>query len=192
MDSPKDRRLALGPAAVLNLSSAAELLPWRESEAIAWLRRRGLLRVEYELRRPAPEDRVLRCSLKTGRILGKRIAAACELAGVHRFPPGGFRRAVVQMLYQSSVSPDVAGRVMGHSMTVAMKHYRQIDDTETRLAVQRAELGRGLLDVREPELLQVAPVGVSAETLADLRGLVGRGLNQAQLEEILRAVQGAE
>lgn len=45
MDSPKDRRLALGKAAVLTLSSAAELLPWRESEAIAWLRRRGLVRV---------------------------------------------------------------------------------------------------------------------------------------------------
>ena len=37
-------RLHLGGAAILTLSSAAKLLPVRDSEARAWLRARGLVR----------------------------------------------------------------------------------------------------------------------------------------------------
>lgn len=36
-------RLLLGAAAVLTPSRAAELLPWRESVAMAWLREQGLI-----------------------------------------------------------------------------------------------------------------------------------------------------
>ena len=39
-----EERLALGPAAVLSPQRAAELLPWGESAALAWLRERGLVR----------------------------------------------------------------------------------------------------------------------------------------------------
>jgi len=36
-------RLQLGAAAVLSPSHAAELLPWREGVAMAWLREQGLI-----------------------------------------------------------------------------------------------------------------------------------------------------
>lgn len=36
-------RLALGPAAVLSIADAVELLPWRDAEARAWLEARGLI-----------------------------------------------------------------------------------------------------------------------------------------------------
>lgn len=39
-----DQRLALGAAAVLSPTRAAELLPAREAVALAWLRARGLVR----------------------------------------------------------------------------------------------------------------------------------------------------
>ena len=43
-DPAAERRLALGDAAILSLSAAAELLPIREADARRWLRARGLVR----------------------------------------------------------------------------------------------------------------------------------------------------
>ena len=42
--TPAERRLQLGAAAVLSPSAAAELLPWGESRAAAWLEEQGLIR----------------------------------------------------------------------------------------------------------------------------------------------------
>lgn len=41
--SGAEDRLQLGAAAVLSPSRAAELLPWREGVAMAWLREQGLI-----------------------------------------------------------------------------------------------------------------------------------------------------
>ena len=43
-DDVAARRLALGEAAVLSMSAAAELLPLSDSDARRWLRARGLVR----------------------------------------------------------------------------------------------------------------------------------------------------
>jgi hypothetical protein len=43
MSTLHDDRLALGPAAVLSVSRACTLLPFRDSDARAWLEGRGLI-----------------------------------------------------------------------------------------------------------------------------------------------------
>lgn len=40
----RERRMALGDAAVLSLAQAAEALPLREADARTWLREQGLVR----------------------------------------------------------------------------------------------------------------------------------------------------
>jgi hypothetical protein len=42
-------RLALGPAALLTVAQAAELMPWGDSRCRAWLRDHGLVRHDPEL-----------------------------------------------------------------------------------------------------------------------------------------------
>lgn len=44
-----ERRAAMGPSAVLSPTKAAELLPVRETEALAWLRGKGLVIEDPEL-----------------------------------------------------------------------------------------------------------------------------------------------
>jgi len=78
---------------------------------------------------------------KTSRRLDDRLKVACKRAGVPYFPPGGLRRAAVVSLYRAGVDPGLAGAIVGHSPTVALRNYRQIAGSEMAEAVARAGLG---------------------------------------------------
>lgn len=84
--------------------------------------------------------RVLACAHSTARAIYDRLEVACRAAGVPRFAPGALRRAAVVALYRTG-DPSVAGAIIGHSPTVAMRHYRDVAKDEQRDAMRLARLG---------------------------------------------------
>lgn len=73
--------------------------------------------------------------------LERRIARACEVAGVPRFTPHGLRRMVVSRLMRAQVDPGTAASLTGHSVQVMLRHYQQVTEADLRDAVARAGLG---------------------------------------------------
>jgi integrase len=74
---------------------------------------------------------------RTSRML-MTLKRSCLRAKVRLFNPGGLRRAAVDALYRSGADPSVAGAIIGHSPTVAMRHYRSIDVTARLAAMETA------------------------------------------------------
>ena len=73
--------------------------------------------------------------------LGVLIWAACDAAEVRRFSPHGLRRAAEDALYGTGADVSVSAALMGHSPAVALKHYRQVADSERAKAIKTARLG---------------------------------------------------
>lgn len=73
--------------------------------------------------------------------LERRLAHACDAAGVPRFTPHGLRRMVVSRLMRAQVDPGTAATLTGHSVQVMLRHYQQVTDADLRDAVTRAGLG---------------------------------------------------
>ena len=111
----------------------------RQALARTWerLQKRGAKHV-------TPNARVLDCAVETARRVGMRLETACKRAGVKPFPPGGFRRAAVNMLYRTAFGPSVAASVLGHSPAVALKHYCQVDIEDARAALEATTLANRL------------------------------------------------
>lgn len=78
--------------------------------------------------------------------LERRMARACDIAGVPRFTPHGLRRMVVSRLMRAQVDPGTAATLTGHSVQVMLRHYQQVTEGDLRDAVARAGLGE-LVDV---------------------------------------------
>lgn len=87
-----------------------------------------------------PAARILSCAHSTARAIYDRLEVACRAAGVPRFAPGGLRRAAVVALYRTG-DPSIAGAIIGHSPTVAMRHYREVSGDEKAKAMRSARLG---------------------------------------------------
>jgi integrase len=77
----------------------------------------------------------VRCGLRA------HLVAACDAAGVPWWPPGGFRRAAVDALYDGRIGVDVAAAHLGHSPEIAMVHYRTVREGTVAEAVVRTGLG---------------------------------------------------
>ncbi|GDX82541.1 hypothetical protein LBMAG42_43520 [Deltaproteobacteria bacterium] len=73
--------------------------------------------------------------------LERRMARACDAAGVPRFTPHGLRRMVVSRLMRAQVDPGTAATLTGHSVQVMLRHYQQVTEGDQRAAVARAPLG---------------------------------------------------
>ena len=65
------------------------------------------------------------------------LVRACRAAEVRHFTPYALRRLAVDTLYRVT-DPGTAAAILGHSATVALKHYRRASDLETRSAMARA------------------------------------------------------
>jgi hypothetical protein len=78
-------RLHLGAAAVLSVTQAASLLPWRDKEARAWLHDRGLVRA-VPGRRPVVIWSEVLDELKNAKeeVQPRRVAVALPRAGLRR------------------------------------------------------------------------------------------------------------
>lgn len=76
----------------------------------------------------------------TGHTMIARVKA-CGVAGVRRFSPHALRRAAVVALYRAGTDVSVAASVAGHSPAIALKHYREVAESETASAIKAARLG---------------------------------------------------
>lgn len=81
--------------------------------------------------------------------VGKVLSRAdWEGLGVQRFSSHALRRLAAGMLRQAGVQLEVAAHLLGHSITMMLKTYREIDDGERFEAMTRARLGQGGGNVR--------------------------------------------
>lgn len=55
--------------------------------------------------------------------------------------PQDLRRAAVDTLYATGTDPGTAGRILGHSPAVALRHYRRAAEADLEAAVDRAGMG---------------------------------------------------
>lgn len=95
-----------------------------------------------EARPLIPQGNVLgRSTVSANALLGRMIWAACDAAEVRRFSPHALRRAAVAALYRGGVDVSVAAAALGHSPAIAMKNYREVEESETASAVKAARLG---------------------------------------------------
>jgi len=76
-----------------------------------------------------------------GSWLGQKLRRACEEAGVRPFAVHGIRRMVTDKLYSSGSDPSAAAAQLGHSVKVALQHYRRAKLKDQRRAVALAGLG---------------------------------------------------
>ena len=76
-----------------------------------------------------------------GSWLGKVIGRACEVAGVRPFTVHGIRRMVTDKLYETGTDPSAAAAQLGHSVKVALQHYRKAQMADKKRAVALAGLG---------------------------------------------------
>lgn len=112
----------------------------------------ALLKAELDRRQAGPDDRVLECAPATARGIHTRLEVACRLAGVPRISPGTLRRLAVSTLYRSGTDPSVAAAILGHSPTVALTYYRQVNLVDMRAAVASAGLGGGIFQASSAQL----------------------------------------
>ena len=73
--------------------------------------------------------------------LGQRIRSACAEAEVSFFSVQGIRRMVTDLLYASGADPSAAAAQLGHSVQIALEHYRRVGMGDKKRAVALAGLG---------------------------------------------------
>ena len=69
------------------------------------------------------------------------LKPACKRLKVTPFTAHGVRRAVVDRLVVSGVDVGTAAELLGHSIEMMLKQYRQVSGVDRRAAVRRAQLG---------------------------------------------------
>lgn len=117
-------------------------------ERVGWLLSPRAVRVLDDVPIEERQGRLLRWSICTARHWYiKVLRAACERAGVPPWTPYGLRRKAVDQLYATS-DPAIAGRLLGHSPAVAIRHYRQPRDADLASAQLAAALG-GASEVKQ-------------------------------------------
>lgn len=73
--------------------------------------------------------------------LRRYLTDACAEAGVRRWTAHALRRLAVDLLYRAGVDVGTAASVMGHTPTVALRHYRRASQDDRSAAVRLARLG---------------------------------------------------
>ncbi len=73
--------------------------------------------------------------------LPQHLRRACATAGVRYFSVQAIRRMVTDKLYSSGSDPSAAAAQLGHSVQVALEHYRRVGMAEKKRAVALAGLG---------------------------------------------------
>ena len=100
--------------------------------------------------RPVTDPARLRPVTATYRHAVTKELAAVDWAalGVQRFSSHALRRLAAVMLRQAGVQLEVAAHLLGHSITMMLKTYREVDADERLEAMTRARLGQGGGNVR--------------------------------------------
>lgn len=80
--------------------------------------------------------------LQTATIKALQHAVPWSELGQRRFSAHGIRRMVVIELLSAGVDPAVEARIMGHSVQVALRYYRQVRRDDMDDALARAALGQ--------------------------------------------------
>ena len=73
--------------------------------------------------------------------LREHIRTACAEAGVTYFSVHAIRRMVTDLLYSSGSDPSAAAAQLGHSVQIALEHYRRANLDDKKRAVALAGLG---------------------------------------------------
>ena len=79
------------------------------------------------------------CTVQSG--LAQHIRRACAEAEVSYFSVHAIRRMVTDLLYSSGVDPSAAAAQLGHSVQIALEHYRRVNLDDKQRAVALAGLG---------------------------------------------------
>ncbi len=75
------------------------------------------------------------------RMIRKEIDAACAAAQVPRFTPHGLRRYAADRMVDSGIDLKTVADILGHSVAMLLKRYRQSTERSRRDAILRAGLG---------------------------------------------------
>jgi site-specific recombinase XerD len=75
------------------------------------------------------------------RMIRRQITAACEAAEIPRFTPHGLRRYAADRMVDSGVDLKTVADILGHSVLMLLKRYRQSTESGRRAAVRQAGLG---------------------------------------------------
>jgi integrase len=96
-----------------------------------------------EIQPPPPVGRIIgEVTVSTfGSWLGHKLRRACEETGVRPFTVHGIRRMVTDRMYSSGSDPSAAAAQLGHSVKVALQHYRKAKVADKKRAVALAGLG---------------------------------------------------
>lgn len=92
---------------------------------------------------PGPEDHVWPVSRQTMRSnLRRALTRGARAAGVPAFSPHALRRAAVDEVYGApGADPAVAGKLLGHSATMAVRIYRTVREGQKAQLVESARMG---------------------------------------------------
>lgn len=81
------------------------------------------------------------CRRRPATVTSLDLKQVCREVGVPEFTNHALRRFAVDQYCRQGVPVEVAAAALGHSVTVMLKHYRQIRDDELSSALERAQLG---------------------------------------------------
>ena len=75
------------------------------------------------------------------RMIRREIDAACESEEIPRFTPHGLRRYAADRMVDSGIDLKTVADILGHSVAMLLKRYRQSTERSRRQAIVRAGLG---------------------------------------------------
>jgi integrase len=78
---------------------------------------------------------------ETKRWVNHKLTRACRRLGLKHFSSHALRRAAIDHLYETKVEPSTVAKLMGHGVSVALKHYRTPTDESMRRAIEGAAMG---------------------------------------------------